>query len=50
VTGHASAAEDLVLHGPRVLGFASVDRIAARYGLGRAEVEDRLLEFAAKVG
>jgi hypothetical protein len=48
VTGHASTAEDLVLHGPRVVGFASAHRIAARYGLGLDEVEDRLLEFGAK--
>jgi len=48
VAGHPSTAEDLVLHGPRVLGFASAHRIAARYGLNADEVEDRLLELGAK--
>jgi hypothetical protein len=48
VAGHVSAAEDLVLHGPRILGFASPARIATRYGLDVDEVEDRLLELAAE--
>jgi hypothetical protein len=48
VAAHVSAPDDLVLHGPRVLGFASPGRIADRYGLDRDEVEDRLIEFAAR--
>ena len=44
---YASAPEDLVLHGPRVLGYASSSRIAARFGLGTAMVEDLLLDFEA---
>jgi hypothetical protein len=39
--------EDLVLHGPRVLGHASAQRIATRYRLDPGEVEDHLLQFAA---
>lgn len=45
---HVSALHDLVLHGPRVLGFASAARIAARYALDPAEVEDALLDFEAR--
>jgi hypothetical protein len=48
VPAHVSVPDDLVLHGPRVLGFASPGRIADRFGLDRDEVEDRLLEFAAR--
>ena len=48
MAAHVSALDDLVLHGPRVLGFASHARIAARFGLDGDEVEDRLLEFAAR--
>lgn len=44
---HVSATADLILHAPRVLGFASVQRIAARYQLDADEVEDHLLPFAA---
>lgn len=43
-----SAVEDLVLHGPRVLGFAPTGRIAARYGLDAGDVEDHLLDFGAR--
>jgi hypothetical protein len=42
-----SAPADLVLHAPRVLGFASPSRIAARYGLDAAMVEELLLDFEA---
>ncbi|MGY1738824.1 MULTISPECIES: hypothetical protein [unclassified Geodermatophilus] len=45
---HVSDPDDLALHGPRVLGFASPGRIAARYGLDRDEVEDRLIEHATR--
>lgn len=36
-----------MLHGPRVLGFASAQRIATCYRLDPGEVEDHLLRFAA---
>lgn len=45
---YVSAVPDLVLHGPRVLGFASAGRIAARYGLDRDEAEDLMLDFEAR--
>jgi hypothetical protein len=48
VPAAASDVDDLVLHGPRVLGLAPTDRIAARFGLDRDDVEDRLLEFGAR--
>ena len=48
MAAHVSAPDDLVLHGPRVLGFASPGRIAARFDLDPDEVEDRLIEFAAR--
>lgn len=48
MSAYASAMQDLVLHGPRVLGFASPARIAARYALGSDAVEDVLLAFAAE--
>jgi hypothetical protein len=44
---HVSDPGDLALHGPRVLGFASGSRIAARFGLDRAFVEDALLDCEA---
>jgi hypothetical protein len=44
---HVSDPGDLALHGPRVLGFATGSRIAARFGLDRAFVEDALLDFEA---
>jgi len=44
----ASRTEDLVLHGPRVLGFASAARIAARYGLAADLVAELLLDFEAR--
>ena len=44
----ASAVDDLVLHGPRVLGFAPTGRIAARYDLDPGDVEDHLLDFGAR--
>ena len=39
---HVSAPDDLVLHGPRVLGFASPARVAQRFALDRAVVEELL--------
>jgi hypothetical protein len=48
VTAHVSTADDLALHAPRVLGYASAKRIAAHFYLDADEVEDRLLDFAAK--
>ncbi len=43
-----SAVDDLVLHGPRVLGFAPTRRIADRFGLDPGDVEDHLLDFGAR--
>lgn len=37
-----------MLHGPRVLGFASTSRIAARYGLDIEIVGEALLNFEAR--
>src|SRR5918996_5074238 len=45
---HMSRPDDLVLHGPRVLGFASASRIAARYALDADMVDDALLDFEAR--
>lgn len=45
---YASSPEDLALHGPRVLGFASATRIAARYGLPPDLVRERLLDHQAR--
>lgn len=44
---HRSALEDLVLHGPRVLGFTTPSRIAARYRLDLTFVEEMLGDFEA---
>ena len=35
MTPYVSDPADLVLHGPRVLGFADSDEIAVRFGLDR---------------
>lgn len=45
---YVSAPEDLVLHGPRVLGYATTTRIAARFGLDLGTVEDLLLDFGVR--
>lgn len=45
--GYASAPEDLALHGVRVFGFPTAERIALRYGLDAAEVEELLLDVEA---
>lgn len=42
-----SAPEDLALHGVRVLGFPTAERVADRYGLARDRVEEALLDFEA---
>jgi hypothetical protein len=47
VAAYVSSVGDLVLHGPRVLGFASASRIAARYGLDSGTVDELLLDFEA---
>jgi len=47
VTAYVSAVDDLALHAPRVLGYASARRIAAHFDLDPDEVEDHLLGFAA---
>jgi hypothetical protein len=44
---HRSNADDLALHGVRVLGFPTASRIAARYGLDAAAVDSALLDFEA---
>jgi hypothetical protein len=48
VRATVSAVDDLVLHAPRVLGFAPTDRIAAHYGLDPGDVEDHLLDYGAR--
>lgn len=45
---HESAAEDLALHGLRVLGYAEAPRIAVRYGLDRGDVQEYLLDHQAR--
>ena len=45
---HVSAVEDLALHGPRVLGFASAARVAARYRLDPDTVHELLLDHEAR--
>jgi len=47
-TPYASDPEDLVLHGPRVLGFAPATRIARRYGLDPEPVGELLLDHEAR--
>jgi len=44
---YVSVPGDLALHGPRVLGFASPSRVAARFGLDAGIVEELLLDFEA---
>lgn len=45
---YTSAPRDLALHGVRVLGFPTVSRVAARYGLDAGAVEEALLDFEAR--
>lgn len=42
-----SSFDDLVLHGPRVLGFSTAGQVAARYGLDIQLTEERLLDYEA---
>jgi DNA-binding MarR family transcriptional regulator len=46
--GPASTTETLTLHAVRLLGYASVARVAARFGLERAAVEEHLLDGEAR--
>ncbi len=48
MAAYLSEPDDLVLHGPRVLGFASAARVAARFGMDADLVEERLLDFEAR--
>jgi hypothetical protein len=45
---YVSAADDLALHGVRVLGFPTATRVAVRYGLPPGTVEEALLDFEAR--
>ena len=45
---YGSAPEDLVLHGPRVMGFASAAQVAARYRLDPGLARELLLDFEAR--
>lgn len=47
-TPYLSHPEDLALHGPRVLGFASATRVARRYGLDPDETGELLLDHEAR--
>jgi hypothetical protein len=48
VSAYISASDDLVLHAPRVMGFASAPRVAIRYGLDPDMAHDLLLDFEAR--
>ncbi len=48
MTPLASDPSDLILHGPRVLGFASSSKIAAHFGLDRELTDEMLLDFEAR--
>lgn len=48
MTAYASSAEDLALHGVRILGFASSGRVATRFGLDADEVDETLLDHEAR--
>lgn len=45
---HLSIADDLALHGVRVLGFPTTSRVAARYHLDLDQVAELLLDFEAR--
>ena len=45
---YRSAAQDLTLHGVRVLGFPATARIVGRYGLDPQATEEWLLDFEAR--
>ena len=44
---YESALDDLVLHGPRVLGYATARRVASRFGLDPDKTEELLLDYEA---
>jgi hypothetical protein len=46
-SGHESSPDDLALHGVRVLGFPTTERVAERFHLDAAVVEESLLDFEA---
>ena len=48
MTPYASEPEDLALHGPRVLGFATASRIARRYGLDADMTGELLLDHESR--
>ena len=48
MSAYISAREDLVLHAPRVMGFASAPRVAVRYGLDPDMAHELLLDFEAR--
>lgn len=48
VSAYVSTPEDLVLHGPRVMGFVPASRVAARYGLDADMTQELLLDFEAR--
>ena len=45
---YVSAPDDLALHGARLLGFATVSRVAGRYGLELGAVQELLLDHEAR--
>jgi hypothetical protein len=47
VPGPTSDPSTLTLHAVRLLGFAKIQRVASRFGIGRGEVEEHLLDFEA---
>lgn len=47
---HSSSADDLALHGVRVLGFTTAARVADRFGLDTVATEEHLLDFEARGG
>jgi hypothetical protein len=48
VPAYSSAPDDLVLHGPRVMGFASAARVATRFRLDADLVDELLLDHEAR--
>lgn len=48
MASYASEPDDLVLHGPRVLGYATPSRVGSRFGLDADFVRERLLDYEAR--
>ena len=48
MSAYISAPEDLVLHAPRVMGFASTPTVTARYGVAPDMAHELLLDFEAR--